>query len=220
MTVRYEFVFDQESPAPTGSADGRARRALVGTAVLLAIVIVMAVQLVSEPTPQAGTQAMPTESFVLERAAFTGWEPLVSMSGEQRAGHPAPMVWTSDRVCVGFARLDFGPDDLRPSLARCEPHSTDSPAADEIRFLVSVKAGFDTWHFIEAADHIVSIEVSLALGERVNDDRILLSGSIAALRLENDRDLVTIEWSTRSSTYRCLPDPTAWRTSVFCAEPR
>ena len=74
------------------------------------------------------------------------------------------MVWTADRVCIGFARLDFGPDDLRPSLARCEPHSTGNMAANEIRSLVSVKAGFDTWHFIEAADHIDSIEVSS--GER------------------------------------------------------
>ena len=94
------------------------------------------------------------------------------------------------------------------------------PGGRRDQVLVSVKAGFDTWHFIEAADHIDSIEVTLALGERVSDDRILLSGSIAALRLENDRDLVTIEWSTRSSTYRCQPDPTAWQTSLFCAEPR
>ena len=142
------------------------------------------------------------------------------MSGEQRAGYPAPMVWTADRVCIGFARLDFGPDDLRPSLARCERHSTGNIAANEIRALVSVKAGFDTWHFVKAADGIDSIEVYLASGERVSDDRILLSGSIGALRLENDRDLATVEWSTRSSTYRCLADPIAWRSSVFCAERR
>jgi hypothetical protein len=220
MTTRYEFVFDHTSAAQTGGSDVRAGRVLVSTAVLLAIVIVLVVQLVSEPTTQEGTQATSAESFVLERAAFRGWEPLVSISGEPRPGYPAPMVWTADRVCIGFARLDFGPDDLRPSLARCEPHSTGNMAANTIRSLVSVKAGFDTWHFIEAADHIDSIEVSLASGERMSDDRILLSGSIGALRLENDRDLETVEWSTRSSTYRCRPDPTAWRSSVFCAQRR
>lgn len=220
MTVQYEFVFDRKPAAQTDGSDVRTGRMLVGTAVLLAIVIVMVVQLVRGPTPQVGTQATPAESFVLERAAFSGWEPLASMSGELRAGHPPPMIWTADRVCIGFARLDFGPDDLRPSLARCERHSTGDIAASEIRSLVSVKAGLDTWHFVEAADHIDSIEVYLTSGERVSDDRILLSGSIGALRLEIDRDLATIEWSTRSSTYRCRPDPTAWRSSVFCAELR
>jgi hypothetical protein len=222
MTVRDEFVFDRESAAQTGGSDVRAGRLLVATAVLIAIVIVIviAMQLVSGPTPRLGTQATPAESFVLESAAFSGWEPLVSLSGELRAGYPAPVVWTADRVCIGFARLDFGPDDLRPSLARCERHSTGNIAVNEIRSLVSVRAGFDTWHFVEAADHIESIAVYLASGERVSDDRILLSGSIGALRLENDRDLASVEWSTRSSTYRCPADPTAWRSSVFCAARR
>ncbi len=220
MTVRYEFVFDRKSAAQTGGSDLRIGRILVGTAVLLAIVIVVVVQLVSAPTPQEGTQATPAESFAVERAALSGWEPLVSMSGELRPGYPPPMIWTADRICIGFARLDFGPDDLRPGLARCDRHSTGNIAANAIRSLVSVRAGFDTWHFIEAADHIDSIEVYLASGERVSDDRILLLDSIGALRLENDRDLATVEWSTRSSTYRCLADPTAWRSSVFCAERR
>lgn len=220
MTVRYEFDFDRTSAAENGGSDVRVGQVVVGTAVVLAIVIVMVFQLVSGRALREGTQATVAESFVLESAALSGWKPLVPISGERRAAFPAPMVWTADRVCVGFARLDFGPDDLRPSLARCERHSTGDMAANEIRSLVSVKAGFDTWHFIEAADHVDSIEVYLASGERVSDDRIHLSGRIGALRLENDRDLETVEWSTRSSTYRCLPDPAAWRSSVFCAERR
>ena len=110
-----------------------------------------------------------------QNGAVDGWESLVPTAGELRSGFPAPMVWTADRVCIGFARVDFGPDDFRPSLARCERHRAENVAANEIRSLVSIKSGFDTWHFIEAADHIDSIKVHLA---------------------------------------------TAWRTSVFCADPR
>jgi len=218
MTADNELVFDRESAVQSDGPNVRLGQMLAGTAVLLAIVIVIVVQLVSAPTPQAGAQASPAEPLAVETAAMSGWEPLVSVSGEQRVGYPPPMVWTDDRVCIGFARLDYGPDDFRPGLARCERVDAGPIGANEIRSLVSVTAGFDTWHFVEAADHIESIKVYLVSGERVSDDRILLLDSIGALRLENDRDLVTVEWSTRSGTYRCLADPTAWRTSVFCAE--
>ena len=218
MTVQNELVFDRNPANPTDGPNVRVGRMLGGTAVLIVVVIAIGVQLVSAPTPQEGRQATPAESFALERAALSGWELLVSMSGEQRAGYPPPMIWADDRVCIGFARLDYGPDDFRPGLARCERVRAGTIGANEIRSLISVTAGFDTWHFIEAANHIDSIKVYLASGERVSDDRILLLDSIGALRLENDRDLATVEWSTRTATYRCQADPTAWRSSVFCAE--
>lgn len=216
--VGSELVFARESAGESVGSVVRVRRVLVGTGVLLAIVIVTALQLLSEPTPLEGAQATPAGSIVLERPAVDGWEPLVPTAGELRAGFPAPMVWKADRVCIGFARIDFGPEDFRPSLARCVQHGAENMASNEIRPLLSIKSGFDTWHFIEAPDPIDSIKVYLATGEAVGDERIHLSGSTAALRLENGRDLASIEWSTRSLKYRCLPDPTAWRTSAFCAD--
>ena len=217
MTIGSELVFDREPTGERVGSGARVRWVVVGTGALLAIVIVIAALLVSEPPPREGAQAPPADSFVLEQAAVNGWEPLAPTAGELRAGFPAPMVWKADRVCIGFARIDFGPEDLRPSTARCERQRAANMATNEIRSLLSIKSGFDTWHFIEAPDHIDSITVHLATGEAVREERIHLSGSTAALRLENGRDLASIEWSTRSLRYRCLTDPIAWQTSDFCA---
>jgi hypothetical protein len=218
MLVRMEIVFDRETTGESVSSVAHVRWVLVGSGALLAIVIALAVLRVSEPTSQRGAQAMPAGSFVLEQAAFDGWEPLAPTAGELRAGFPAPMVWKGDRVCIGLARTDFGPEDFRPSTARCERQRATNMASNEIRSLLSIRSGFDTWHFIEAPGDIDSIKVRLATGAALGGERIHLSGSTAALRLEDGRDLASIEWSTRSLRYRCVPDPTAWRTSEFCAD--
>jgi hypothetical protein len=218
MTIRPELVFDHEPTSGRSSSAARGRWVLAGTGVVLAIVIVIAVLLTSEPTPLEGAQARTSDSVVLEQAAVDGWEPFAPTTGELRAGFPTPMLWTTDRICIGFARIDFGPEDLRPSTARCERQRAENMKANEIRSLLSIKSGFDTWHFIEAPHEIESIKMRLATGEVVGNERIHLSGSIVALRLENDRDLASIEWSTRSQTYRCVTDPTAWQTSEFCAD--
>jgi hypothetical protein len=214
-----EFVFDREPINESVDSAKRVRWVLAGTAVLLAIVVIIAVLLVTEPTSQKGAQATPAGSFVLEQAAFDGWEPLTPTTGELRTGFPAPMVWKGDRVCIGLARTDFGPDDFRPSTARCERNRVTNMASNEIRSLLSIRSGFDTWHFLEASRHIDSITVRLATGAALGGERIHLSGSTAALRLENGRDLASIEWSTQSLRYRCTPDPVAWRTSQFCPGP-
>ncbi|MGK0274602.1 MAG: hypothetical protein ACI9N0_000980 [Ilumatobacter sp.] len=218
MLVSMEIVFDRETTGESVSSVARVRWVLIGTGALLAIVIALAALLVSEPTTWRGAQATPAGSFALEQAAFDGWEPLAPTAGELRAGFPAPMVWKGDRVCIGLARIDFGPDDFRPSTARCERQRAENMASNEIRSLLSIRSGFDTWHFIEAPGNIDAIEVRLATGAALGGERIHLSGSTAALRLEDGRDLASIEWSTRSLRYRCLPDPTAWRTSEFCAD--
>ncbi|MFT4617904.1 MAG: hypothetical protein ACI89G_002549 [Minisyncoccia bacterium] len=218
MLVSMEIVFDREPTGESASSVTRVRWALVGSGALLAIVIALAVLRVSEPTSRRGAQAIPASSFVLEQAAFDGWEPLEPTAGALRAGFPAPMVWKEDRVCIGLARTDFGPEDFRPSTARCERQRAENMAANEIRSLLSIRSGFDTWHFIEAPGDIDAIQVRLATGAALGGERIHLSGSTAALRLEDGRDLASIEWSTKSLRYRCLPDPTAWRTSKFCAD--
>jgi hypothetical protein len=218
MLVRMEIVFDRETTGESVSSVAHVRWVLVGSGALLAIVIALAVLRVSEPTSQRGAQAMPAGSFVLEQAAFDGWEPLAPTAGELRAGFPAPMVWKGDRICIGLARTDFGPEDFRPSTARCERQRATNMASNEIRSLLSIRSGFDTWHFIEAPGDIDSIKVRLATGAALGGERIHLSGSTAALRLEDGRDLASIEWSTRSLRYRCVPDPTAWRTSEFGAD--
>jgi hypothetical protein len=218
MLVSMEIVFDREPTGESVSSVARVRWAWVGSGALLAIVIALVVLRVSEPTSQKGAQAMPAGSFVLEQAEFDGWEPLAPTAGELRAGFPAPMVWKGDRVCIGLARTDFGPEDFRPSTARCERQRAENMASNEIRSLLSIRSGFDTWHFIEAPGDIDAIKVRLATGAALGGERIHLSGSTAALRLEDGRDLASIEWSTKSLRYRCLPDPTAWRTSKFCAD--
>ncbi|MFT5025710.1 MAG: hypothetical protein ACI9CV_000460 [Ilumatobacter sp.] len=154
MLVSTEIVFDREPTGESVSSVARVRWALVGSDALLAIVIALVVLRVSEPTSQKGAQAMPAGSFVLEQAEFDGWEPLAPTAGELRAGFPAPMVWKGDRVCIGLARTDFGPEDFRPSTARCERQRAGNMAANEIRSLLSIRSGFDTWHFIEAPGDI------------------------------------------------------------------
>lgn len=216
-----EFVFDDGQTDDNAGSATHVRQVVVGLTAILAIVIgiLIAVHLLSEPAPQEGAHVRQAEIILLERPAVDGWELLVPLAGELSSEFPPPMVWRADRVCIGFARVDFGPDNVRPSLARCERSPAEDMAVNEIRSLVSVKTGFDTWHFIEAADRIDSIEVLLTARESLNGDRIHLSGSTAALRLENGRDLASMQWSTQDQTYRCVPDPTAWQTSEFCTEP-
>jgi hypothetical protein len=138
---------------------------------------------------------------VLERPAVDRWESLIPVGDELLAGFSPPMVRTGDRVCIGFARVDFGREDLPSSLARYERQHADKMKLNEIRSLASVKSGFNTWHFIEASNHIDSITVFLVTGEAVDHNRIHLSGPTAALRLENGRELASIQWSARSQTY-------------------
>ena len=218
MVIRGDFAFDDEPADLADEPETRADRAVVAGVVLLAIVIAIAVAVVSRPTPQPGTQAAPAGSVALERASAFGWQTLTPASGRPRPGYPSPMVLSTDRVCVGFERLDFDPRDRRPSIARCDMQRRGDLAVNEIRSVVSIKAGFDTWHFIQAPATLDSIEVFLADGEPMSGDRVFLAGTIGALRLENGRDLERIEWETPLSTFRCTPDPTAWRSSVFCTE--
>lgn len=215
-----EFVFDDE-PIDDGSDSATGgRQVLAGVAAMLviALLVVIAVRFLSSPAPLEGAQVNQDGPILLERPAVNGWEPLMPLSGELRSDFPPPMVWRSDRVCIGFARVDFGPDDFRPSLARCERHPAENLGANEIRSLVSVKSGFDTWHFIEAAGRIDSVDVLLTTRESLSGDRIHLSGSTLAVRLENGVDIESLRWSTEDQTYRCESDPDAWQTSEFCAD--
>jgi hypothetical protein len=100
MLVSMEIVFDRETPGESVSSVANVRWVLVGSGALLAIVIALAVLRVSEPTSQRGAQVMPAGSFVLEQAAFDGWEPLAPTTGELRAGFPAPMVWKDENLAL------------------------------------------------------------------------------------------------------------------------
>lgn len=165
-----------------------------------------------EPGAQIGG-----EPVTLGLAARTGWTPLVDLSGQPRPDFGVPMVWKRDRVCIGLSRVDFGPEDVRPSLARCVPGSTISGlAANEIVTIATIVAGLDTWHFVEAGSPVERVRVELVDQGRLGGDRIHLAGSTFALRLENATDLERIEWGAGDLTYRCAPDPAAWRTSTFC----
>lgn len=218
MVIRSDFAFDDEPADLADEPETRANRAAVAGVVLLAIVIAIAVAVISPATPRAGSQAATAGSVALESAPAFGWQTLAPASGRLRPDYPSPMVLSTDRVCVGFERIDFDPRNRRPSIARCDMQRPGDLAVNEIRSIVSIKAGFDTWHFIEAQAALDSIEVSLADGEPMSGDRVFLAGTIGALRLENGRDLERIEWATPLSTFRCTPDPMAWRSSVFCTE--
>jgi hypothetical protein len=193
-------------------------RTVAVLAIILVVVIVVLLRLSPQQAPLAGSQASSVERIAVQSAAVEGWELLVATAGDLRPGFPPPMVSKTDRLCIGFARVDFGPGDVRPSLALCEADAAPDLTANEIRSVHSRKSGFDTWHFLEAASPIEWLGAELASGESLEDNRIHLSGSTAALRLENDTDLASIEWSTASQRFRCITDPMAWRTSVFCTD--
>ena len=201
-----------------------AERRLVGplgvgavfTALIVAAVIVF---VTSDPPPRQGTQSEPAGPVVLRLADDEGWDRLMPIAGIRREGFPEPMVARTDRICVGFGRIDFGPNDLRPSLARCERDPSPSMDPNEIRSIVTITSGFDTWHFLEAAGPIEQVRLRLAAGDIVSSDRIHLADSTMALRLENDRDDSSLEWSTNRGSFRCTTDAVAWRTSTFCAMP-
>lgn len=213
-----DIRFDGEPADERRGATTRVRGVIVGIGAAIAVVLVGAMLLASEPAPLPGAQSAQVDPVRIERAAMDGWETFAPVAGEQREGFPAPMVNRVGGVCIGFGRVDFGPDDARPSLARCVGNRPANMAPDEIRVLLSITSGFDTWHFIEAPGPIDAVSVRLADGDPMAENRILLSGSTAALRLENDRDLASVEWTTQSLRYRCVPDPIAWRTSEFCAD--
>lgn len=200
---------------------GRSKRRVVGriglVVVLLVVGLVLAVMVSSDTAARQGHQVPSGPEVVLRQAPVSGWEPLVPISGRLRAGFPEPMVWRSDRVCLGFGRADFDADNRRPSLARCERQPPPgSLALDEIRSVHVIESGFDTWHFIEAADRVEAVSVTMSTGESLSGDRIHLSDSTIALLLENGRDLMSFEWATRTQTFTCGSDPLAWRTSQFC----
>ena len=214
MVISLDVVDD---PAPRGvDLPLRLRAAL---AIGLVVAVIVAAALISrDPPAREGHQVSSIAEISLRQASVRGWKPLVPTTGQLRDGFPAPMVWRSDRICLGFARADFGADVRRPSLARCERRPPDRPlAAAEIRLLHSIESGFDTWHFLEAADRIDTVDVTLSTGESIDGDRVHLSDSTIALRLENGRDLMSIRWSTGAQSFECLTDPLAWQTSQFCS---
>lgn len=168
-------------------------------------------------TTDKGVQVDPVGPARLRGATEGTWVPFARVAGDGREGFPEPMVRRSDGICVGFGRVDFAPEVRRPSLARCEPAASTTPLADnEIRPIVAVQSGFDTWHVLEAADDVTGIRVMTADGAEVMGDRLFVSDSTLAIRLENDRPLVLFEWSTPGGTHRCVPDAAAWRTATFC----
>lgn len=197
------------------SAPGRRVAALL--AVLLAGWVIAANVVSNGPAPDRGVQVDPIGPAVLREATEGTWVPFARISGEARDGFPEPMVRRSDGICVGFGRVDFAPEVRRPSLARCEPAASTIPLADdEIRAIVAVQSGFDTWHVLEAGDDVTGLRVVTADGAEVDGARLFVSGSTLAIRLENDRPLVLFEWSTPGGTHRCVPEATAWRSATFC----
>lgn len=215
-------VLDDSTPVGSPTSDGGRTVARVGLViVLLAVGVLVAVMISKDAEVRRGRQVSSSSDVAFRQASVGGWEPLVPTSGQLRAGFPEPMVWRSDRVCLGFARVDFDADNRRPSLARCERDMSDQPLdVDEIRSLHAIQSGFDTWHFIEAADRVEAVSVTLSTGDALSGDRIHLSDSTIALLLENGRDLLSISWTTRAQTFRCDSDPSAWRTSQFCSNAR
>ncbi len=191
----------------------------VGVGIVFAVLLAAAaiVFVTSDPAPRQGSQSPPTGPVVLQLADTTGWVRLTPLAGPPREAFPEPMVTRTDGVCVGFGRIDFGPDDLRPSLARCEPDRSPAMDPNEIRSIVAIASGFDTWHFLEAAAPIETVTLQLVSGEAVSADRIHLAESTMALRLENGHDVASIEWSTDRGRFRCTADAAAWQTATFCA---
>ena len=179
------------------------------------------VLLFSEPTTQEGTQVTSADSVVLERPAVDGWEPLTPTAGELRSGFSRAdgvVGWSSlCRVRSGrlwprrfpaksrSVRATRAPRKWRTTRSgRWSQLPADSTRGTSSRLRTPSTRSRCVW----------------PPARPVDGDRLLLAGSTGALRLENGRDLASIEWSTQSSTYRCVPDRTVWRTSVSCGDQR
>lgn len=207
-------IDDVDSPPPTSRP--RSLRLQITIGLLLVIAAVVWVFATTSPSTQ-GQQVDGPLATTLRLAEDDGWIALTS--GAERPGFPEPMLWTADGICIGFGRVDFEPDDRRPSLARCRLGDTaGSIGPNMIRPLISIASGFDTWHFLETADAVEGVNVQFGDGGRIEADRAYIGGSMIALRLENGRDLTSFGWVTTESSYRCTPEPTAWRSSVFCVD--
>lgn len=201
---------------PTSTSRLRSFPLPIAIGVVVVIAAVVWLFITASPSTR-GQQVDGPLATTLRLAEHDGW--IALNSGTERPGFPEPMAWTSDGVCVGFGRVDFDAANRRPSLARCRSNETAANIASHaIRLVVTVVSGFDTWHFLEAADRVEGVHVLLDDGHTLEADRVYFGSSIIALRLENGRDLAAFEWTTTESAYRCTPDPSAWRTSVFCID--
>lgn len=193
------------------------RRGLLAIMVTAAMLVWLLI-LAAKPAPLPGVQVDGLPDIRMAQATEMEWDQLVSQSGDERPGFPEPMVWRGDRICVGFGRVDFSPEQRRPSVARCvDPPDVRTAGPSAIATLMTLASGLDTWHFIEASSEVGDVRVTLAEGERLGADRIYVLGSIFALRLPNERELRELEWSTAPGSWRCTPEAEAWRTSVFCS---
>jgi len=216
------YLIDVGAPTPTevrppaATPGDRRRRWIFGVALAIAAVVAaVVIPLVSPDRVSDGRQLADAEPVEVGSPADDAWQSMEPLAADERNGFPAPVVSIDDSICIGFARIDFGPDDVRPSLARCVPHASDTVDADAVRLLVSVKSGFDTWHFVEAGNDVVAVEVATADGT-IDPGRIYLAGAIIGLRMQNGVDVERFTWSTIAGAFECDADLSAWENGAFC----
>lgn len=218
-TVPVAFHFEPDVEAADAGA-APTRRTPVGVVLVVVAIAVagLAAFFTSGPSTSPGSQGDAQAPIVLRNAALVEWEALTPLRASTRGGFPEPMVSRTDGLCIGFGRVDFDVERRRPSLARCERNRPGvSAVANEIRTIVTVVSGLDTWQFLEAAGDVDGIRVVAADGRDIAAERIYLSGSTVALRLENDRPVESLRWTTPAGTFHCRSEPLAWQTGRFCA---
>lgn len=212
---RIELVDDAavDEPARSTPLDGRRRWWVTGLGIVaIAAVATLLLPLATPDRTSEGRQVGDAEPVEIGNPEADGWVAMVPLATDDRAGFPTPVVQHGSSICVGFARVDFGPDDVRPSLARCVPAASEPIGTHEIRRLVSVKSGLDTWHFIEAGGDVTTVSGS------IGPNRVHLAGPVIGLRLENGVGIDDVTWSTRDGSFTCEPDDGVWQTGVFCPD--
>jgi len=214
IDLRQEGGEQPATPSP-GAADRR-RRLLLGIALAVgAIVVAVVIPVVTPERVSDGRQVADAEPLEIGSPESDGWVVMVPLAADDRTGFPTPVVNFGPSTCIGFARVDFGPDDVRPSLARCVPAAPMSLGNDEIRLLVSIKSGFDTWHFIEAGNDVALADVATT-SDSIDPSRVYLADAIIGLRLENGVSVARLSWSTIDGSYECESNDDAWKTGAFC----
>lgn len=210
-------LWDTPDSVTTTPSEVERRLPWFGLAALLVVALLVGLAVrVSNDDPPAGEQVAGNTPIEIRTATGDEWTPMRRLGGDARPGFPEPMVRGDGALCVGFGRVDFPVESRRPSVARCESRPGPLLTAGELRQVVSVTSGLDTWQFVELSDDVVSVSVTVADGTNVAPDRLYAVDSLVALRLENGQRLGSIDWTFATAAYRCTTDPEAWTSGRFC----
>lgn len=183
----------------------------------LAVLAFAGVWVLSGSPPTPGVQ-VESPAMDIGGAGPVGWLALETGTPVRGADFPQPMARVDDReTCIGFSRVDFSATNRRPTLERCVARTGGGLGTREIRVLMIISSGTDTWLFVEAADPVVAVDAEVLDDGPLDTGRILVGGPVFALLLATDTDLSSLRWETTDGTFTCSPAADTWSTGVLCS---